>query len=149
MASRVRDLLDKALSKDPSHNPAVWLLAEHLEQDQRYDDIYNLLSAHVKEHPSSRTHQMLADCLVRLFKEEEALTHYSSAIRLDPCNQRALEGLNAIGRSGKLDSTYYMSVGGEGSSYASQGPSVPSDHDLDVESDPDLWTGNNDFMSYD
>lgn len=149
MTAKVRDLLDKALSADPSHLQAVWLLAELLEQDQRNEEANSILSKHVKEYPSSKTHQLLADCLVRLHKEEEAFTHYSAAIRLDPSNQRAIEGLNNIGRSAKSDSNYYISVVGENSSFASQDPSVPSDHDVDVESDSDLWPSNSDFMNYD
>ncbi|XP_022918130.2 anaphase-promoting complex subunit 7 [Onthophagus taurus] len=146
---RVRDLLDKALNKDPTYHPAVWLLAEHLEQEQRHEEACSVLTAHVAEYPSSRTHQMLADCFLRLSKEDEAVSHYSAAIRLDPCNQRALDGLNSIGRGGKLDANYYMSVGGESSYTPSQGPSVPSDQDLDGESEPDLWANNGDFMNYD
>ncbi|GJQ75763.1 putative anaphase-promoting complex subunit [Trypoxylus dichotomus] len=148
MASKTRDLLDIALIQEPSHMQAIWLLAELLEIEQKHEEAYSILSKHVKEYPNSRTHQLLADCLLRLHREEEAFNHYSQAIRLDPSNQRAVEGLNNIGRSAKMDSSYYISVVGESSSFASQDPSVPSD-DVDVESDSDVWPNNGDFMNYD
>ncbi|KAI4460825.1 hypothetical protein MML48_5g00015466 [Holotrichia oblita] len=148
MTSKTRDLLDFSLIQDPSHLSAIWLLAELLEIEQKHEEAYSILSKHVKEYPNSRTHQLLADCLLRLQREEEAFNHYSQAIRLDPSNQRAMEGLNNIGRSAKMDSSYYISVVGESSSFASQDPSVPSD-DVDVESDSDIWPSNSDFMNFD
>ncbi|KAK9687581.1 Tetratricopeptide repeat [Popillia japonica] len=148
MTTKTRDLLEFSLIQDPSHLPAIWLLAELLEIEQKHEEAYTILSKHVKEYPNSRTHQLLADCLLKLQREEEAFNHYSQAIRLDPSNQRAVEGLNNIGRSAKMDSSYYISVVGESSSFASQDPSVPSD-DVDVESDSDIWPSNSDFMNFD
>lgn len=58
---------------------------------------------------------------------------------MDPNNQKAIEGLNNIGRSmsnSKRDS-YYVSAG-ESSSYVSQGLST-SEHDPDAESDTEQW----------
>lgn len=144
---KVQSLLDRALTADPSYTPAIYLLAEHLEQEQRHEESCTILLKHVEKYPTSRTHQLLANCYARLQKDEEAFTHFNAALRLDPHNQRATEGLNGLGRSPKLESSFYMSVTGESSSYASQGPSIPTD-ELD-ESDSDPWPSHSDFLSYD
>lgn len=145
---RARSVLDRSLAADASYTSTISLLAENLDREQRHEEACVILQKHVEKYPSSRTHQLLADCYARLQKDDEAFTHYNAALRLDPHNQRAMEGLNTLGRSpSKLDSSYYMSVTGESSSYTSQGQSVPSD-ELE-ESDSDPWQSNNDFMSYD
>lgn len=64
------------------------------------------------------------------------------AYRMDPNNQRALEGLNNIGRP---DSSYYVS--GEPSTYPSQ-PTAGSDHEADADSDTDHWPNSHDMMSF-
>lgn len=145
-----RSYLDRALAIHSTYSPAVYLLAEHLEQENRADEACAVLKRHVEVVPSSKSHQLLADCLARLQKDEEASDHYYAALRLDPDNQRAVEGLNNLGRSpsaSKLDSSYYMSAGGDSSTFNSQGQSQ-SDHEQDQESDTDPWPPNSVFMPY-
>lgn len=81
-SARARNVLDRAIASDPNYTPPVCLLAEQLEQEQSYDEAVALLKRHVEINPSSRVHQMLGDCLVRLQKDDEAFVHYSIALRL-------------------------------------------------------------------
>ena len=151
MIMRARDLLERARAADPSYQPSLWLLAELLEQDQRHEEACTILMKHLDTYPSARTYQLVGDCLVRLHREDEAFTYYNYALRMDPTNQRAIEGLNNMGRpqSSKMDTNYYTPVGGENSSYVSQGTNISSDHDNDAESDSDAWVPPSDFMSFD
>ncbi|KAJ8920240.1 hypothetical protein NQ315_011901 [Exocentrus adspersus] len=137
----VRRTLEKAVSQDKNGSTnALCMLVEFLDQEQQYDQASQLLLKHIETlKPSSRLHQLLGDCFVNLQKDDEAFQHYTIALKLDPSNQRATEGLNNIGRSlslGKRDS-YYTCAAGE-TSYASQGTN-PSDHEVDPESDTDPW----------
>lgn len=59
MTSKVKGYLEKALVADPSYSPAVFLLAEHLEQEQRYEEEYTLLKKYSEIITSARIHQLL------------------------------------------------------------------------------------------
>lgn len=146
---KVKSYLEKALSIDPSYSKAVYLLAEYLEESHA-EDACAILKRHAESHPSSTAHQTLADYLARHQKDEDAFEHYNAALRLDPENQRAIEGLSNIGRSlsgNKLDSSYYVSAVGDSSTFNSQAQSQ-SDHDQDQESDTDPWPANSEFLPY-
>lgn len=146
---KVRSYLERALSIDPTYSTAVYLLAEYLEENHP-DDACALLKKHAETNPTSTAHQILADYLLRHQRDDEAYEHYNAALRLDPEHQRALEGLNNIGRSlsgSKLDSSYYVSAIGDTSTFNSQAQSQ-SDHDQDQESDTDPWPANSEFMPY-
>ncbi|KAJ8938708.1 hypothetical protein NQ318_007996 [Aromia moschata] len=143
----VRKTLEKAVSQDKNGTTnALCMLAEFLEQEQQYEQASQLLLKHIEiQKPSSRLHQLLGDCFVNLQKDNEAFNHYNIALRLDPTNQRATEGLNNIGRSLSLSKrdSYYTCVGGE-TSYTPQGTNS-SDHEVDPESDTDPWPPSGDI----
>lgn len=61
MTYKVKNYLEKALAADPSYSPAVYLLAEHYDQEQRYEDEFALLKKHVDIIPTARTHQLLGE----------------------------------------------------------------------------------------
>lgn len=150
--SRARSILERAIKNDLNYTRAVCMLAEQLEHEQSYEEAIALLKRHSEMNSSSKVHQMLADCYRRLQKDDEAFEHYSISLKIDPQNQRALEGINNIGRSpptNKMDSNYYMSVEGESTTYTSQ-PQTGSDHEGDGDSDTDHWPNNgHDLMSFD
>ncbi|CAG9836544.1 unnamed protein product [Diabrotica balteata] len=136
----VRKILEKAVAQDKTGvTNALPMLVEFLESEQQYGPASHLLLKHIETHkPSSRLHQLLGDCFVNLQKDDEAFHHYTLALKLDPTNQRATEGLNNIGRSLSLSKrdSYYTCVGGE-TTYNSQ-VTNSSDPDVDVES-VDPW----------
>ncbi|EFA09646.1 anaphase-promoting complex subunit 7 [Tribolium castaneum] len=141
----VRNLLEKAVSQDKTFSTkAVCMLVELLEQEQQYDQARQLLLKHVEQHPTSRIHQMLGDCYVNLNKDSEAFHHYNVALRLDPSNQRATEGLSCIGRNVSLSKreSYYTCVGE--TSYTSPGTSASED-DVFVQNDTEPWPTNMSF----
>ncbi|VEN35428.1 unnamed protein product, partial [Callosobruchus maculatus] len=94
-----------------------------------------------------------ADCFVALRKDEDAFTHYNLALKLDPNNQKATEGLNNIGTSmsvSKIDS-YYSSMF-DGTSYQTPSSTAKnnlSDHEADPESDTDAWPAVADVSNFD
>lgn len=146
---KAKSYLDRALSVDPTYSTAVYLLAEYLEENNA-EEACAILKKHAEAHPSSTAHQILADYLSRHHRDDEAFEHYNTALRLDPDNQRAIEGLNNIGRSlprMNLESTFYTSAVGDTSTFNSQAQSQ-SDHDQDQESDTDPWPSNAEFPPY-
>lgn len=139
----VKPFLEKALTINPAYTPAVLLLAEHLDQEENLEEEYKLLKRHAELVPSSRVHQLLGDVLMRLRREIEAFEHYTIALRIDPNNQRAQEGLNLTGRqyTAKLKSGYYVTV-------VSGNSSSTDTQDISTERDPDAtegWPQNQDF----
>ncbi|KAG5873680.1 Anaphase-promoting complex subunit 7, partial [Gonioctena quinquepunctata] len=147
----IRRTLEKAVSIDKTGSTnALCMLVEFLEGEQQYEQASQLLLKHIQmQKPSSRLHQLLGNCFVNLQKDDEAFHHYTVALKLDPTNQRANEGLNNIGRSLSLSKreSYYTCVAGE-TSYTSQGTNS-SDREVDPESDTDPWPANADIEIFD
>lgn len=77
----IKRLLEKALTADPMHTPAVTLLAELHEQEQQYEEASQLLLRHAATKPSSVVHQMIGDNFARLQRDDEAFNHYCIALR--------------------------------------------------------------------
>jgi anaphase-promoting complex subunit 7 len=141
----VRKLLEKAVGSDKNISTnAICMLVEYLEQEQQYEQARQLLTRFIDHNPSSRLHQLLGDCYVNLQKDDEAFHHYNVALRLDPNNQRATEGLNSIGRNLSLSKrdSYYTCVGE--TSYTSPGTSE-ADEEIFPQNDTDPWPANNSF----
>lgn len=142
----VKKILEKAVGQDSNFEAqAVYVLVEVLEQEQQYDQARQFLIKQIEQHPSSRLHQLLGDCYFNLQKDDDAFHHYNVALKLDPNNQRATEGLNCIGRNlslNKRESSYYTCVGE--TSYTSPGTSASED-DIFVQNDTDSWPTNNNF----
>ncbi|KAK9877047.1 hypothetical protein WA026_016076 [Henosepilachna vigintioctopunctata] len=141
-SKNIKKVLEKAITQDKeSSTNAVILLVIFLQQETQYETAKHLLQKQIENHPSSRLYQLLGDCFMSLSKDEDAFDSYNTALRLDPYNQRAVEGLNLIGpnpANSKRES-YYTCVGD--SSYPSQS-TLASEHEIDAESDSDLWPNN-------
>lgn len=147
----VRKTLERAVALDKTGSTnALSLLVEYLESEQQFEQASQFLLKHIEtQKPSSRLHQLLGDCFVNLQKDDEAFHHYTIALKLDPTNQRATEGLSNIGRSPSLSKreSYYSCVSGE-TLYTSQGTNS-SDHEVDPESDTDPWpAGGGDLANF-
>lgn len=77
----LKRLLEKAITADPTHTPAVILLAEQYEQEQQYEEATQLLLRHTNVKPTSTVHQMIGDNFARLQKDDDAFNHYCIALR--------------------------------------------------------------------
>ncbi|VEN50938.1 unnamed protein product [Callosobruchus maculatus] len=151
----LRKTLEKAVSLDKNGlTTALPMLAEYIMSDQQYEQAVELIQKHIDSHrPTSKLHLLLADCFVALRKDEDAFTHYNLALKLDPNNQKATEGLNNIGTSmsvSKIDS-YYSSMF-DGTSYQTPSSTAKnnlSDHEADPESDTDAWPAVADVSNFD
>lgn len=144
----VKKYLEKAVTKDKNGSTnALTTLVEFLQQESQYEQATQLLLKHIEHQPTSRHHQLLGDCYVNLQKDNEAFDHYMIALRLDPNNQRATEGLNNIGRTmAQSKQESYYSCGDI--SYGSQ-VSTCSDHEADPESDTDPWPAEDALVNFD
>lgn len=89
-SAKVKRLLEKAIATDSTYTTAVVLLAEHLEQEQQYEEAAQLLSKHAAMKPASVVHQMIGDNFARMQKEEDAFNHYCIALRL--CASKVVGG---------------------------------------------------------
>lgn len=86
---------------------------------------------------------------MHLQREDEAFEHYSTALRIDPNNQRAQEGISNMGRHaqfpGKINGAYYVTVVDGSSSYVVEARDITPERDHDS---LDAWPSNQDFMNY-
>lgn len=80
-SAKVIRLLQKAVTADLGYAPAVFLLAEQFDQEQRYDEARELLLRHASVNPSSRVHQMIGDYYAKLVEDTEAFNHYCIALK--------------------------------------------------------------------
>ncbi|XP_019773037.1 anaphase-promoting complex subunit 7 isoform X2 [Dendroctonus ponderosae] len=137
-----RRILEKVVEQDKQgHTDAVYMLADLLIREQQYDQATQiLLKALDTQKPTSKLHQLLGECYANLQKDDEAFNNYTIAMRLDPQNQRATEGLNNIERRERFYSTTE-------NSYSSR--RANSDHEADAESDSELWNGSVDMANFD
>lgn len=103
--------LEKALKQDPAHLPAVYLLAEVLEQQRAYDRGIQLLQRQLELHSTCRLHQMLGDFYARTGEHEKALQHFGIALNLDPSNASARRGTRRVEqRPENVEAGYDMDV---------------------------------------
>ncbi|KAL3268925.1 hypothetical protein HHI36_008012 [Cryptolaemus montrouzieri] len=143
-SKNIKKVLEKAITHDKeASTTAVILLVLFLQQESQFEQAKHLLLKQIENHPSSRLYQLLGDCYTNLSKNEEAFDSFNTALRLDPYNQRAIEGLNLIGPNpgnSKRDS-YYTCVGDSCPSQST----LASDHDIDALSDSDIWPNNSEM----
>ncbi|XP_076266881.1 anaphase-promoting complex subunit 7 [Rhynchophorus ferrugineus] len=123
----IKRILEKAVSQDKTGSTnALSMLMELLEKEQQYDQALKvILKAMETQKPSSKLYQLLGDCYINVQNDEDAFKCYTTALKLDPNNQRATDGLYNIGRNGNL--TPYNSR------------RTNSDQEGDPESDTDVW----------
>ncbi|QQP49981.1 Anaphasepromoting complex subunit 7like [Caligus rogercresseyi] len=74
--NKSKQLLERALEADPCYLPAVYLLAEQLEQEMNFDEAIALLRKQLSYQTTCKLHQMLADLLAKTNEEEKAMEHY-------------------------------------------------------------------------
>ncbi|XP_071747469.1 anaphase-promoting complex subunit 7 [Lepeophtheirus salmonis] len=140
--SKPKQLLERALEADPCYLPAVYLLAELLEQEMNFDEAITLLRKQLTLQTTCKLHQMLADLLAKTNEEEKAMEHYGIALNLDPKNLPAQEGLQKIEQSTDtpLDTTYDLEMeeinADDHELEESEAEAVWSDGDLNLTSGP-------------
>ncbi|XP_075542666.1 anaphase-promoting complex subunit 7 [Dermacentor variabilis] len=88
--------LEKALKQEPTHLPAVYLLAEIYDQQRAYDRGIQLLQKHLENQSTCRLHQMLGDFYARTGEHDKALQHFGIALNLDPSNASARRGTRRV-----------------------------------------------------
>lgn len=94
--SKAKSLLEKALDQNDTYLPAVYLLAQVYEEETSLEPAINLLQKQVNRNPTAKLHQMLGDLYARSSDDEKAFYHYHTALRLEPNNHKANDGLNRL-----------------------------------------------------
>ncbi|KAK8769574.1 hypothetical protein V5799_013963 [Amblyomma americanum] len=103
--------LEKALKQEPTHLPAVYLLAEIYDQQRAYDRGIQLLQKHLETQNTCRLHQMLGDFYARTGEHDKALQHFGIALNLDPSNASARRGTRRVEqRPENVEGGYDMDV---------------------------------------
>ncbi|XP_064461073.1 anaphase-promoting complex subunit 7-like [Ornithodoros turicata] len=93
---KAKTYLEKALKQEPSHLPAVYLLAEIYQQERAYAKGIALLRKQLETQSTCRLHQMLGDFLARTNEHDKALQHFGIALNLDPTNIGARRGTQRV-----------------------------------------------------
>eukprot|EP00057_Strongylocentrotus_purpuratus_P013418 XP_011667892.1 PREDICTED: anaphase-promoting complex subunit 7 [Strongylocentrotus purpuratus] len=96
---KAKSLLDKMLLQDPNYLPAIYLMVDILNEEQKYSDAINLIRKQLEQQSTSQLHQMLGDCLALNTEPQEALDQYSIALSMDPNNDKALQGMHKVEKS--------------------------------------------------
>ncbi|XP_021945689.1 anaphase-promoting complex subunit 7 isoform X1 [Folsomia candida] len=150
--SKAKSYLDKALQLDKRHLPAVLTLTEILEEECHYDIAVQKLQEYADGGTTgSQVHLRMAHLLSKMSSDDKAADHFTIALKLDPSNRDAREGLN------RLDPTANRNTGvNEASQVTSYDIDVDNldvdddddDHDLegvDNEMDPGIWNAQANF----
>ncbi|XP_030761563.1 anaphase-promoting complex subunit 7 [Sitophilus oryzae] len=126
----IRRILEKAVTQDKEGtSEALSMLVEFLEMELQHEHAVKiLLKALETQKPTSKHYQLLGDCYVYLQNTDEAFKAYTTALKLDPYNQKASDGLGNIG--GNTSNPSYSSR-----------KMANSDNEGDAESDTDVWPG--------
>ncbi|KAK7584052.1 hypothetical protein V9T40_005015 [Parthenolecanium corni] len=95
-STKAKALLEKALNQNDTYLPAVYLLAQVYEEENSIEPAINLLLKQINKNPTAKLHQMLADLFARSGEDEKACAHYHVALRLEPNNHKANDGLNRL-----------------------------------------------------
>ncbi|XKL59260.1 hypothetical protein PGB90_000276 [Kerria lacca] len=110
--SKAKALLEKALNQNDTYLPAVYLLAQVYEEETSLEPAINLLQKQINKNPTAKLHQMLADLYARSGEDEKACLHYHVALRLEPNNHKANDGLNRLEHNNETaDTTIPPKVG--------------------------------------
>eukprot|EP00111_Clytia_hemisphaerica_P009085 TCONS_00026638-protein len=98
LQEKAKAMLKKALTHDPSYLPAVYQLVELFMKGDEFQGASELLSKQLESQQTSTLHQLYADCLKETGNTSESMDQYNKALRLDPENMKALEGLQFLER---------------------------------------------------
>ncbi|XP_065682597.1 anaphase-promoting complex subunit 7 isoform X2 [Hydra vulgaris] len=103
---KAKSMLKKALSSDASYVPATIILAEVLIKEKLYNEAEQVLNKQLAIRQTSTLYRLAGDCMKLMGKIEDGIIMYDKALRLDPDNAQALDGLHGIDRNsttGELD----------------------------------------------
>ncbi|GAB1607142.1 anaphase-promoting complex subunit 7-like [Argonauta hians] len=111
-AIKAKQYVEKAMKLDSSYLEAVYVMTVILGKEQQYDKAIELLRKTLVHHNTCHLHQMLGDFLSQTNEALEAVNHYSIALRMDPANLPAKEGIQRIEKQtdNGLEGSYDMEV---------------------------------------
>ncbi|VVC31787.1 Hypothetical protein CINCED_3A017194 [Cinara cedri] len=95
---KAKILLQRAINVDDGYLPAIYMLAQILEQEGNYSSAIILLHRQALNQPTCRLYQMLGDLSVKQNQLEKAFDFFYSALNLDPNNKRVMESLESLGK---------------------------------------------------
>jgi len=99
--------LERAFNQDITYLPAVNMMVEILEREGQYTaSIQLLLKLTENSCSSSQIHLKLAELLCKANNEDKAAEHFAIALRLDPNNRDAKDGLSRLDPSTSRSSTH-------------------------------------------
>ncbi|XP_003740724.1 anaphase-promoting complex subunit 7 [Galendromus occidentalis] len=108
---KARSYLERVLAHDPGYLPAIYDLAEILDQTRNYQGGVQLLSEKLQLVGSTlRLHQMYAEFLHKTNEPEQALFHYGIALNLDPGNAQVKKGIQLVEQSVGGEQSYDMEM---------------------------------------
>ncbi|XP_023306655.2 anaphase-promoting complex subunit 7 [Lucilia cuprina] len=94
-----KKVVSKALEIDEHYAPAVALMAELCHSEGETQEAITLLKKQVVNYPHFKLFTMLGDILAAEKDLNGALEYYTIALSMEPTYQRALDGVNALGKA--------------------------------------------------
>lgn len=94
-----KKVVSKALEIDEHYAPAVALMAELCHAEGETQEAITLLKKQVVNYPHFKLFTMLGDILAAEKDLNGALEYYTIALSMEPTYQRALDGVNALGKA--------------------------------------------------
>ncbi|XP_052798853.1 anaphase-promoting complex subunit 7-like [Mya arenaria] len=100
--AKAKPYLEKAMKLDPSNLLPVYVMADILKQEKKFDNGVDLVRSYLVNQSTCKLHLLLADFLRLTGDHQEALDQYSKALGLDPTNELARQGIEQVenGESG-------------------------------------------------
>ena len=90
--------LRNAIDCDPTHRPAVQMLADHLRENRAFLPASRLYLTLLRQNPNDVTTLLaLGKCLYELDDRSTAGDVFREALRIDPANEIALEAMDLLG----------------------------------------------------
>jgi len=98
---KARKFYESALRMEPGYLGAALALADLRAAEGRNAEAIELLETYLKDWADDSLHTKLAQIYVATEKLDEALSHYSEALRINPNNEAAKKGLERLERQMK------------------------------------------------
>lgn len=137
-SSKGKVFLERALTMDPGHVQATFLLSEFYDQSGQRSKAIELLIKQIEHRPTNRLHHILGDLLVKNGEMDKALEHYNTALMLEPNNAKTVEAINRLENALVAKLENHLELEADGIPDSDEEPTI-EDVDIDPMGGMNLW----------
>ncbi|CAL8101568.1 unnamed protein product [Orchesella dallaii] len=146
---KAKSYLEKALSIESTYLPAVFMLTEILEHEASYTAAIELLEGQIEHRVNpAQVHVRLAQLYIKKNDEDKAADHFQLALKLDPSNRDARDGLNRIDLVGSRPGVHHDNATGsfDAMDLALEDEEINDMDQADSELESAVWNGPHDAV---